>query len=214
MSLFFRKKGVNLTEFCTSFYDANFQLQEPNTEYFRILKNQVAYVDKGFAAANFDNFFMEITTIKYECFGLAWFYKFGDKCSIDMNLITKDYLLANSLETIWENLGSYNNAGAESATHGSESSTAAGRAKLSFVNNIRVDLFRKYTSQGLDNFCVARALNRSMTKIELTVQFLIIHLSQKLNYDFNNEALNILCSRVFDFYSTSKEAIKDIKISK
>ena len=80
------------------------------------------------------------------------------------------------------------------------------------VNNMRVELFRKYNSEGFDNICVARALNRFGIRIELAIQYLISNLSKMLDYEFNEDAKVILISRTADFYACCTKDFKKIKI--
>ena len=122
MSIFSKKVRVNIDSFTKSYYDRYLPFEEPNLEFFRILKNQIAYVDKSFASYDFDQFLNQMAAIKLECFGLAWYYRFGDKHTVDNCVVTKKYLQEHTLLNIWEDLGSYNSEAAKSATYGANES--------------------------------------------------------------------------------------------
>lgn len=211
--LFLSKKNkVTLQNFIPSYYSKILPSIEPNVEFFRILKNQVAFVDKPFSSVDFELFLAQMTAIWLECFGLAFFYRFGDKLSLKNNLLTREYLLEGNKSSVWDDLGIYNSYAAKSATYGSDSSTMSGRARISLVNNMRVELFNKYHSDGFDDVCIARTLNRYGTKIEVSIHFLVLNLSNVLKYEFNENAKSIFVSRTFDFYMTCMTDLKKIKI--
>jgi len=153
-----------------------------------------------------------MTAIRLECFGLAFFYRFGDNLSVKNNLLTKEYLQHRNISNVWDDLSTYNSLAAKSATHGADPSTMTGRGRISLVNNTRIELFKKYHSDGFDDICVSRALNRFGTRIEFAIQYLISNLSKMLNYDFNEEAKAILISRTTDFYISCTTDLKKIKI--
>lgn len=212
MIFFSQKEKVGLEQFTTSFYNNYLPFEEPSLEFFRILKNQIAYVDKPFASFDFNIFLTQMAAIRLECFGLAMYYKLGDNISIENNLVTEKYLTSRDILNVWDDLGTYNSFAAKSATHGADPSTMKGRARISLINTTRVELFKKYHFKGFNDVCIARALNRFGTSIELAVQYLILNLTKMLAYDLNEEATSILISKTFDFYILCASSLKKVKI--
>ena len=212
MSFFSIKEKVELEIFTNSYFDKYLPYEEPNLEFFRILKNQLDYVDKSFSSIDFDIFLNQIAAIKLECFGLAFFYRFGEKLSVENSIITKKYLYNRDLLIVWELQKSYNSIVAKSATDTLDPSSIKGRATISFVVSMRTEHFKEYHSKGFDDVCVARALNRFLTNIDLSIQYLVLNFSQVLDYEFNDKARGILHSRISEFYTSCMYDLKKIKI--
>lgn len=222
MSLFKKKNKVYLSRFCKEFYDINFL--EPvvagsniaNT-YNELILDKLKEADDNSTKIDPACFKNEILSLKFEIFSLAWFHQFGDKSAINQSIYTKEYLIDKNREDLWEKAESYNKAIASSATHGSTSSTAAGRARLAFVNTMRFELFKKYSEKGLDNKCVARAVNRYGTdanwkNLSITLGYIVIELCRHLNYEPNEEVQFQLTAIMKGFYDGANQNLENIKI--
>ena len=222
MSIFSKKQKVRLDEFCQDFYDKNFlkpivagiDMSEIHNNL--ILKNLKEADDKS-NLINSTNFKSEILTLRFEIFSLAWFHQFGDKLAIANSIFTKQYLIDEGKEELWEKAEPYNQAIASSATHGCTSSTASGRVRLMIVNKGRMDLFDKYYNDNIDAKCVARALNRYGTDgkwkyLSIALGYVVIDFCKILNCDLNDEARFQLIAVLKGFYDGVKQSIENIKI--
>jgi hypothetical protein len=216
--LFFKKKvKVNLIDFCTKYYNENFLAEEINNSYFEVIRDKIVEDDKSFSSIDFEYFCTQMLILRYECFAIAWYHEFGIKPSIENSIFTKEYLESLAFENIWEGTMSYNKAVSQSTTHGCDSSTMNGRARISFLTTMKVELFEKHISQGFDSNCVARVLNRYGTepkwkRMVLTFQYLTLNLLECLNCNLNEKAKFILVSTLKGFYDGSKQTLENIKI--
>lgn len=227
MNLFKKKTKCDLKEFCTQYYDTyilvakplNLAVKDFSETYNRQISEKITTVDDNFKSIDFNKFCKELLTIRFELFSLAWFHEFGEKSAIQQTIFTKDYLLNNHKEEIWNDIEPYNQSIAQSATHGSNSSSASGRMRIAFVNQMRLNLCKKYFSNEMDPKCVARAINKFGTQsnwqsLGITLGYLVITLCKNLNYEFNEETGEILTAMLKGLYDDSKQNLEKIKIEK
>ena len=221
--LFFKSKNkVNLGDFCTEYYDTNFlepivagiNLSDSYNEFFF---EKIAETDDSFRKMSLIKFSAENLIIKFQLFALAWFHQFGDKIAIANSFFTYKYLQNKTREDIWDDSLSYNQVISKSATYGCDPDTMSGRARLSFVNVTKVELFKKYANEGLDTKCVARVLNRygtesSWNRLSVTLGFLAANLCERLDCDLNAEARFILIAELKGIYDGIKQKLESIKI--
>jgi hypothetical protein len=219
MSIFSRKKKVNLTEFCTAYYDEFFFGKTEVAEtYYSLISKKIVEVDSDFQKVNNSNLANEILILRLELFSLAWFHKFGHKYSIEQAVFTKTYLTNKGLISIWEAMEPYNQAIAKSALHGYTSDTISGRVHILDVNKTRVDLFKKYHSEGVDNKCIARSLNKygtqpSWDSLSITLHYLAYSFFLHFNHEANEESTFTFVAILKGFYEGSKQSLEEIKIA-
>lgn len=219
---FFKKKTeVNLVDFCEDFYRTNiFPTKRDGVDFttifFEGVKKSIIEADPSFLKILTQNLVDELTIIRLEVFAIAWLHQFGDKQAIQNSLFTKEYLFKNNKQPVWDSSEPYNQAVAQSATYGKNSSSAVDRGQIGFINSMRVSLFKEYTDKGLDPVCVARSINRHSTetawKQGITAGLLTLTLCKQLNCEINEEAMFRLTAIIRGFYDGAKQNLADIKI--
>ena len=222
MSFFSKKQKVNLAEFTKEFYDKNFLVPiiagiDMSDSYNELILKNIKEVDKNSISISPINLKIEILSLRFELFSLAWFHQFGDKSAVANSIFTKQYLVDKGKEDLWDKAESYNQAIAASATHGCTSATTSGRMRLMFVNKTRMDLFNKYYNENIDAKCMARALNRYGTeenwkRLSITLGYIVIAFCKNLSCDLNDEAQFQLVAVLKGFYDGSKKNLENIKI--
>jgi hypothetical protein len=219
MPIFSRKKKVNLTDFCTAYCDEFFFGKTEVAEtYNSLISEKIIEVDPDFQKVNNTNLAHQILILRLELFSLAWFHEFGHKSSIEQAVFTKAYLNNKGLISIWEAIEPYNQAIAKSALHGYTSDTMNGRVQILDVNKTRMDLFKKYHSEGVDNKCIARALNkygtqRSWDRLSISLHYLTHSFFLQINHEANEESIFIFVAILKGFYEGSKQSLEEIKLA-
>ena len=216
-----KKTQIKLEDFCSDYYEKNILLSrregiDLKTIFFDHVIESIAEADSNFASLNTEKFINEMTIVRLEIFSIAWFHKFGDSLAVKNSIFTRDYLHSRNRDDIWDNSESYNQAVARSSTLGKTHETTSGRAYLEFVTKMRVDLFNKFTKEGMDAKCVARALNRFSTDIawknKITPGFLMLNLCDRLDCEINNEGQFRLVAILIGLYQGVQQSFNDIKI--
>jgi hypothetical protein len=197
MLFFKRKQKVNLEDYCRFFYDnfilnptiADVDVRVANKE---VLRKSIVEVAPSIDDIDIQTFFNEITLVRFELFSLAFLHKFGDKKIAAQSQFTKEYLIENNREDIWDNLESYNQAIAISVSPNNKPNTRKGQVSLAFIYRMRMDFFDLWLSQGYDGKCVARAVNRILSSSawnkQLTHKYLMLAFCKRLGYEFNEES--------------------------
>ena len=222
--MFFKKKVAwDLKEYCTQYFDNYILETKPvvagrkiTDSYNEIVKEKLLEADGNFRLVDFNSFSSQALLIRLELFSLAWFHRFGEESSIQLELFMKEYLMSNNKEKIWKDLASYNHAVAQSASMGFKT-PAAERASMGFVNTMRIELWKKYNEKGLDMTCVSRTLNKIGTdkrwsRLVLTLDNIANTWSANLNYPINSKTRFILISTFKGNYDGSKQSLAEIKI--
>jgi hypothetical protein len=122
------------------------------------------------------------------------------------------------MESLWELMETYNQATARSTTHGADPESRSGRARLTFLNQMRASLFDEWIAKGFDGGAVARAANRMGSEIpwkaRSTHTYLSFALTDQLDVEINEDARLSIFSIIKGFYDGAKESIKEVKIIK
>ena len=110
----------------------------------------------------------------------------------------------------------YNQATARSTTGGHDPNSRKGRDYITFVNQMRVELFDNWVKLGYDPKAVARASNRlgseTPWKSKRVHTYLAFALTDKLDCEVNDEAMFRISAFIQGFYAGASEAIKEVKI--
>jgi hypothetical protein len=218
MSIFSRKKKVYLTEFCTAYYDEfYFGKMEAADLYSRLIFEKIVDVDPKIRQIDNVKLSNEILVLRIELFSVAWFHEFGHKLSIEQAVFTKTYLNNKGLISLWDAIEPYNQAIAKSALHGYTSDTMTGRAHILDVNKTRVDLFTKCHSDGIDNKCIARTLNKygtkpSWDKLSISLHYLVHTFFHQLDHVANEESTFISVATLKGIYEGCKQSLEEIKL--
>jgi hypothetical protein len=239
MGLLSRKPKTSIEEFCQQFYDSVvfhpiIAGEDFNKIWWDTVFDSVAEADKSFAVIDKTLFIREMTALRLELFGLAWRHKFKrEKFTIPQSAFTRKYLEENEKLDIWDIMGEYNQAVAQSATlteTGELVKGRVGRAQITFTNVLRANMFDKWAETNISDpsapteeekmlaDCVARVANRIGADIKrndcILVKRLTARLADRLGCDVNlkPEAFLKLGAVIFGLYNGAKEAIKSVNI--
>ena len=240
MGLFSRKPKISIEEFCREFYDT--QIFHPIiaeidvwSAFLETVSKSVSEADQSFAAIDLTLFRKEMTALRMELFGLAWMHKFKrEEYTIPQSLFTKRYLEENGRLDIWDIMGEYNQAIAQSSVMtatGEQMGGRLGRARIVSLNKLRTDLFMKWAEANLRDSksttkeeqqdradCAAHALNRIGADIRradcVAVKLLAARLAVRLRCrkDLESEALFRLETVIFGFYKGAEEYLKSVNL--
>ena len=232
MGFLSRKPKISVEDFCQQFYDSEvFHATIAGTDawssFLEIAFKSVSEADQSFAVIDKTVFQREMTGIRLELFGLAWGHKLKkEKFTIPQSLFTKRYLEENEGLQIWDIMGEYNKAIAESSIE-IASGERSRRGWITFMNVMRSEIFKKWAKANVANInamtqaekdqltCVARAINRLGTEVAwekgITTQYLTARLADRLgcNENLNSEALFRLAALIHGLYEGAMEAIKE-----
>lgn len=245
MGLLSRKPKVSIEEFCRQFYDtyvfnptvlAGVDVGEV---FWETSFNSVVEADKSFRAVDHAKFRHEMTALRMELFGLAWMHKFKQgELTIPQSIFTRHYLEENRRSEIWDVMGEYNYAIAQSATMtktgeqiGEQIGGRISRALVVTINQSRANMLVKWAEANIGDpsamteeqerlfDCVCRVANRIGADIRrndcILVKRLTARLADRLGCDIslNSEALFRLGVVIFGLYEGAKEVIKDVNLA-
>jgi len=225
MSIFSKKQGVSLEDFCRDFYEKN--ILNPVIEgidagavFFDTARKSITEANQNFANINPQKFATEMIPLRFELFALAWQHQFGDKLAVNQTVFTRHYLQEKKRNDIWEASESYNKAIARSCTLGKTSNSPSDIAQINYVNLMRADLFDQYYNEGFDPECVARAINRLFSdkawKKRITAGLIMFALCDNLgfepNFEPNNEAQFRLTAIIRGLYDGARLSFEKIKV--
>ena len=238
MGLLRRKPKIGIEEFCREFYDT--QIFHPiiagtdvGSVFWETVFKSVVEADQSFATIDPTLFRKEMTALRMELFGLAWMHKFKrEEYTIPQSLFTKRYLEENGRLDIWDIMGEYNQAIAQSSVMtatGEQMGGRVGRARIVSLNKLRADMFDKWAGANIGDRsvtkededhakCVARVANRIGADIGrgdcIAVKRLGARLADRLGCDINlkPEALFRLSAVIFGLYEGAKESIKSVNL--
>jgi hypothetical protein len=203
MLFFKRKQKVSLNAYCRFFYDnfilnptiADVDVKVANKE---VLRKSIVEVAPSIDDIDIQLFFNEIILLRFELFSLAFLHKFSYKNTIDQSQFTKEYLIENNREDIWDDIEEYNQAIATSVYQNHNSHTKKGQVSLAFLIRMRMDYYDKWKELGYDGKCAARAANRILSNSawnkKLIHKYLMLAFCKRLGYEFNEESK--LCNQL------------------
>ena len=242
MGLLSRKPKVTIEECCKQFYDssvfgATVGDLDVWSEYLNIVSKSVTEVDQSFSLVDPNLFRQEMTALRMELFGLACSKKLKrEELALRDSFFTKRYLEDNGKLDIWDIMGEYNQAIAQSAnlTERGEPMAAGrvARMHVTRINVLRFEMFKKWAEAHIgdpnsvteeDNKllkCVTRVTNRIGADIRradcIAVWQLAGTLTDRIGYDVNQEteALFRLAATIFGFYKGAEDYLKSVNLQK
>lgn len=240
MGLFSHKPKISIKEFCRQFYDT--QIFHPiiagtdvGSVFFETVFSSVVEADQSFARVKRSAFEREMTALRVELFGLAWGHRFKqEKFTIPQSVFTRGYLEENGKLEVWDIMGEYNQAIAQSSVM-TATGEQMGTAHVVSINKLRADMFdatvgawersginvwdTEPTSKGYQMVqCVARVANRIGADIRRNDCILVKRLAARLaarlrcRKDLESEALFRLQAVIFGLYEDAMEAIKSVNL--
>lgn len=211
------------------------------------LKEALIKIDSNFVNIDSQKFNNEIVPLQFELYALAWLHQFCNESiygyakilhtnkkdskfiedvfksifsAVAQSVFTKNYLKEKGLDSIWEAMGSYNQAIDRSTIIFRTPEKAFDRVYLSKVNLSRANLFDLYHEKGFDDECVARVLNRLFSKDTwkrgITAGLLLFTFCDRLgfNKDFqpSKETHRIWFTKINNVYKKFRKSLSKVKI--
>ena len=224
------KSKTSIEEFCRQFYDSVvfhpiIADEDFNKVFWGTAFDSIVEADKSFATIAKSAFIREMTALRIELFALAW----RDKFTIPQSIFTRKYLEENKKLKLWDIMGEYNQAIAQSTTM-TEDGKQMDASRVAKANVARFNFFTKWaeanisdpstTSEEEDKLinCVTRVANRVGADVRrndcILVKRLAARVADRLGCDINlkTEALFGLGAVIFGLYEGAKEAIKSINL--
>jgi hypothetical protein len=237
MGFFGGKAKVRVEDFCRSFYDSQvFHAEIGGIDvvqtFLDIVKKQLEDADPSFAAIDKSLFRRELTALRLELFGLAWLHKFKEEqFTIPQSIFTRRYLEENQKVPIWEIMGEYNLAIADSVTLTATGQRMEDRNVMA-VNATKSQMFENWCEANLggrkpDDLtesdhailnCVARVINQYGADLRqrngIGAKRVSARLADRLGCspDMNDDALLKMMFTVRMLYDGAKEAIKSVDL--
>ena len=165
MGLFSSKRKTTTEVFSKEFYDQsvfapNIAGSDPWFLFCEGSQKMIAASDHRFNQVKTDSLMDELKALRLEVVGLAWLHQVKDKFAPVQSDFTKRYLESKGAASIWQMMEAYNKAVARSTTLGVDPNTSGGRARITFINQMRAGIFDEWYKLGYDPEAVARAANR------------------------------------------------------
>jgi len=221
MGLFNRNPKVTVQQWCDEFYNKYvFALPiggaNPWQVFCRSVRDQVVQADPAFSGVDEQILSDQLLALRLEVVGIAWMIRVKDEFSPKQSQCTQEYLANHNQDQYWEMMEPYNQAVAKAAVGGSDGSTAAGRAHITFMNSMRMQLFDKWVTTVSDPKHAARAANRIGTEVpgkgQKTHVYLSFALTDQLQCEVNEEARGRLIATIHGFFEGASEELKKVKI--
>ena len=221
MGLFDRRPKVPVQQWCEEFYSNQVFAgpigeSDPWALFCSSAQDQVVQADPSFSRVDADILSDQLLALRLEVIGVAWIMRVRDDLSPKHSQCTKQYLVDHNQERFWEMMEPYNQAVAKATVGGSDGSTAAGRAHVTFMNSMRTQLFDKWSATMSDPKHAARAANRIGSdvawKSHKTHIYLSFALTDQLECEVNEEARKGLMAVIHGFFDGVSEELKKVKI--
>lgn len=221
MGLFDRKPKVTVQQWCNEFYSNGVFAPpiggaDPWQVFCSSVRDQVAQADPAVSRVDDQILSDQLLALRLEVVGLAWIIRVKDDFSPKQSQCTQEYLAHHNHDQYWEMMEPYNQAVAKATVGGSDGSTAAGRAHITFMNSMRTQLFDKWVSTVSDPKHAARAVNRIGSDVpwkgQKTHVYLSFALTNQLQCEVNEEARIRLMAVIQGFFDGASEELKKVKI--
>lgn len=221
MGLFDRKQKMAVQQWCNEFYSnsvfaPSIRSTDPWEMFCSTVRDQVAQLDPAVLGIDDQKLSDQLLALRLEVVGIAWMIRLKDDFSPKQSEYTQSYLASHKLGQYWEMMEPYNQAVAKAAISGSDSSTATGLAHITFINSMRMQLFKKWISTVSDPKHAARAANRFGTDVSWKSQkthiYLSFALTRQLQCEINDEARGSLIAVIEGFFNGASEELDRVKI--
>jgi hypothetical protein len=221
MGLFNRKPKISIQEWCEDFYgNYVFAPRIGNVDPWQVFcetnRKMISQSDSNFSQVNDSELSDQLLALRLEVIGIAWIIHVKDNLAPKQSECTRLYLLNHGQERFWDMMEPYNQATAKSTVGGSDSSTRTGRAHITFMNSMRMQLFDKWITTVSDAKDAARAANRIGSnvpwKANRTHVYLSFALADQLECEFNDEARMGIMAVIQGFFNGASEELQKVKI--
>jgi hypothetical protein len=186
--------------------------------------SSIEEIDISSKKIDHDLFWQEITAIRMELFGLVWTHMFWGKMEKFLwpqITFTKNYLVENGHQDIWDIMSFYNKAISTAQNryiNCTARSERALRAKVASTNSMLLDFYKLWTEKGKDKFCSAHILNRLWSEGAWKQGFILEDFNDTLatRLDWSTTLQDAVKPQVIvvlsEFYHFTRTAIKIMKI--
>ena len=222
MGLFSRKTKANAADFSREFYDRYIFGRDPTggdfaSTWAETSRRLIAEADSSFNAVGLPRLTEEFRALQLEMIGTAWTHTSKPEVALAVSEVTKLYLSDIYRSDLWDAMTEYNQAVAESATFRADPKRGTGRAKITFVNVSRANLFEKFVATGRDPEAVARVANRfgseASCKAGVAQGLLAIRVTQRLGIEGSDHIWERLAAVAFGYYRGAKEALDGVQLT-
>jgi hypothetical protein len=237
MSPFGHKTKATTEGFCQQFYDSQvFNVaiagRDMSNTYWDTVFRSIVEADESFAGTDKSVFIREMNAIRLELFSLAWSHKFKkEKYTIPQSVFTRQYLKQNGKLELWDIMGEYNRAIADSVTLTAKGERMRDR-RVDKVNLARLDMWKKWVEVNVkdkenlteEEDVAAKSFTRVANRIgadvsrndSILVKRLGARLADRLGCSTNlsNEALFRLAAVIYGLYQGAMEDIKSISLQR
>ena len=222
MAFFSRKAKVNVADFSRDFYGRYVFGPDPTggdfaSSYAESVRRLIAEADCSFTSVDLPRLTEECRALQLEMIGTAWTHASKPEVALAASEFTKQYLSDIGRSDLWDAMAKYNQAVAESATYGADPSRGTGRAKITFVNVSRANLFDKLEATASDPDPVARVANRlgseASWKAGIAQGLLAIRVTQRLGIEGSDPIWDRLGTVALGYYRGAKEAVDGVKLT-
>ena len=222
MGLFSRKPKVDSAQFCRELYERHVFAPEiggtdPHLLYSQTVLDQVSEADPSFKSVGVSELADELLALRLEAIGAAWSHKTKENAALDQSEFTKSYLAGSGRSELWEQAGAYNQIVAQSATYGADTSTGTGRARVTFINQMRAQLFDGWTKAGRDPEAAARVANRVGSDVSwkggVTQGLLGLELARRLEHAGSEAIWSRLAAVAEGLYRGAAESLNEVKVT-
>ena len=222
MAFFSRKAKVSVADFSRDLYDRYVFGPDPTggdfaSIYAETIHRLIAEADCSFTSVALPRLTEECLALRLEMIATAWTHASKPEVALAASEFTKQYLSDIGRSDLWDAMSDYNQAVAESTIHGADPNRATGRAKITFVNVSRANLFDELVATAGDPVCVARVANRLGSKASwktgITQVLLAFRMTRRLGIEGSDQIWERLGAIAFGYYRGAKEAVDGVKLT-
>jgi len=220
MPLLSRKTKTDAAEFAKSFYDRHVFGPGAGGDDFSetfadVARRRIAVDAPSFAEVGLSELTEELRALRLEMIGTAWTHKSKVQAALAVSECTKAYLSAIGRSDLWEAMGEYNQAVAESVMSGRVLERGTDRAFSTLINAGRMDFWKKW-HEGRDGEAVARVANRFESKASLKSGALegsvALQVTRRLGIEGSDPVWFGLGGIAHGFYQGASEALDGVQL--
>jgi len=219
MGFFLYKSKISTDNFCKNIYDQLvFAPELRGVDLWKVMcetnYKMITDADPQFRKVDIEDLTSEMRALYLEVVGLAWLHHVKDKFAPIQSEFTKQYLKDKGVSELWQTMEDYNQATARATTSGYNPNSRTGRAGITFLNQVRANLFDEWYKLGYSADASTRAANRFGSKQvwKAVLTCLSVTLTKRLGYEVNDDARMKIIFIIQGFFDGASESIKSVKI--
>lgn len=217
MKMFEGKSKMTVKEWCEDFYGdyvfaSSIYGEDPWQIFCDSVHNQIFKADSSFSEVDVEDFSDEMLALRLEVIGIAWIMLVNINLAPKQSECTRLYLQNHGHEYFWDMMEPYNSATAKATVGGMDK----GRARITFINIRRTQLFDEWVPFVADPKDAARPANRVGSvvswKHQKTHIYLSFALTDQLQCEINKEAREKVMAIIHGFFVGVSEELQKVKI--